>query len=277
MADASRHSPPPGWGDAFAALPLEPPTTSQWPLILSRLQARDGRATPPTRNRTWLALAASLFALALVPLVWIAFENVATDTTDRPGASISTAAQPRPRAPAAATKVSTDVKIDVSSARNVDSPTAAALAPPREQAPTRAGSDAKRRAQIAGNVAMQKARQPQVRVASPSPHAGLDEASGLQASFESLYADAAQLEQFLSIARDTRVASGPVASLAGALDADLAIVDARLAEPDIDVDQRLALWQKRVALLRESAIFESQLRLLAVDGRRLDGAVAEVH
>lgn len=98
----------------------------------------------------------------------------------------------------------------------------------------------------------------------------------MQAAFEPYYKESARLERVIAAARDPRVGSGPAASLAGALDGELAAVDARLAQPGLDADQRLALWRERVDLLRTSAELESQLRLLAAEGDALDGALVRV-
>ena len=67
--------------------------------------------------------------------------------------------------------------------------------------------------------------------------------------------------QVIAATRDPRVGSGPAASLAAALDAELAAIDARLAQTGLDADQRLALWRERVDLLRAPPpSIESQLR-----------------
>ena len=102
-----------------------------------------------------------------------------------------------------------------------------------------------------------------------------DDAS-LQAAFEPYYMESARLERVIAATRDPRVGSGPAASLAGALDAELAALDARLAQPGLDADRRLALWRERVDVLRASAELESQLRLLAADGDALEGALVRV-
>lgn len=116
--------------------------------------------------------------------------------------------------------------------------------------------------------------------AKPWPRAriatGHDDSASLQAAFEPYYTEAARLERVIAATRDPRVGSGPAASLAGALDAELAGIDARLSRPGLDAGQRLALWRERVDLLRASAEFESQLRLLAVEGDALDGALVRI-
>lgn len=102
MADAShpfdaRRRRPRDWGEAFSNLPLDTPPLSVWSNIAARLDATEAaaaqvspsgdaneqaaalaavaRAPMPAarrhvRMRTWLALAASLSALALLPMLW---------------------------------------------------------------------------------------------------------------------------------------------------------------------------------------------------------------
>jgi hypothetical protein len=105
---------------------------------------------------------------------------------------------------------------------------------------------------------------------------GGGESESMPAAFEPYYMESARLERMIAATRDPRVGSGPAASLAGALDAELASLDARLAEPGLDADRRLALWRERVEVLRASAELESQLRLLAAEGDALDGALLRV-
>lgn len=82
-----------------------------------------------------------------------------------------------------------------------------------------------------------------------------------------LYAESAQLEALLSLARDDRVSSAGAALLADELDAQVAAIDASLAQPGLDDGERLRLWQARVGALRQAAGFESTQRLLASQGR----------
>lgn len=82
-----------------------------------------------------------------------------------------------------------------------------------------------------------------------------------------LYAESAQLEALLTLARDDRVSSAGAALLSDELDAQVAAIDASLAQPDLDDDERLRLWQARVDALRQAAGFESTQRLLASQGR----------
>lgn len=261
MADASRHTPPPDWRDAFAALPLESPPASRWSAIDAALDRNDAPASPG--RATWprrVAWAAMLAAVVLPAALWLRPGDVAPSRTP-----FATA----PASPASATPTLATAPAPAAS------PSRVAPAPVMT---SRAQAPAVRIAQQAtASVTRHPASPPQ---AKPWPRARVatghgDEAS-LQAAFEPYYAESARLERVIASTRDPRVGSGPAASLAGALDGELAAIDARLAQPDLDAGQRLALWRERVDVLRASAEFESQLRLLAVEGDVLDGALVRV-
>ncbi|UHQ19773.1 hypothetical protein LVB87_00970 [Lysobacter sp. KIS68-7] len=93
---------------------------------------------------------------------------------------------------------------------------------------------------------------------------------------EQLYAESAQLESVLAIARDDTVSSGSAAEVAANLDAELARIDAQLRTPDLPRDRQIALWQARVEALRSSVTFEGTRRLLASHGEGYDGALVRV-
>ena len=93
---------------------------------------------------------------------------------------------------------------------------------------------------------------------------------------ETLYAESAQLESLLAVARDDRVSTGMAAVLADDLDAQLASIDAALVQPGLSQDERLSLWRQRVDTLRMLGSFESNRRWLAAHGTRYDGALVHV-
>ena len=95
-------------------------------------------------------------------------------------------------------------------------------------------------------------------------------------TLDALYAESAQLEGLLALARDDRVASASAAILAGQLDAQMAAIDAALRQPDLTDGQRLALWRQRVDTLRSAVSFESNRRWLVAQGERYDGALVQV-
>jgi len=95
-------------------------------------------------------------------------------------------------------------------------------------------------------------------------------------SLEQLYAESAQLEALLAMARDERVSSGSAAAVAGDLDRQLASIDAELMQPDLPQARQLALWRERIEVLRSVVGFEGTRRWLAAQGERYDGALVMV-
>ncbi len=268
MADASRFSIPHSWGDAFAALPLEAPPMSRWPDVAAQLNAPHNTGT--LRGRTWLALAASLFVFAALPAAWILRDAPGDTTRAQPPITTPIIAKtPAATAPSSGdipsrNGVMPDIKPASGAVATTDHRAAMGIEPAaRATSPQRAVS--------AHRQPARERRVPTTRIAIiPSNPANSS------ASLESLYAASAQLETLLSLARDVRVESAPAAALAGAFDADLATIDAQLAQPGLPAGEQLALWQARVETLQQSAGFESHLRLLAADGKRLDGALVSV-
>jgi hypothetical protein len=95
-------------------------------------------------------------------------------------------------------------------------------------------------------------------------------------ALEQLYAESAQLESLLAMARDERVSTGTAAALAGDLDRQLASIDTALMQPGLSRAQQVALWQQRVNALRSVVSFEGTRRWLAAQGERYDGALVSV-
>lgn len=95
-------------------------------------------------------------------------------------------------------------------------------------------------------------------------------------SLERMYAESAQLESLLAVARDDRVASATAALLADEFDGQLAAIDAALTQPGLSREEQLSLWQQRVDGLRTLTGFESNRRWLASQGVRYDAALVAV-
>ena len=94
---------------------------------------------------------------------------------------------------------------------------------------------------------------------------------------ERLYAESAQLESLLALARDGGgVANGAVAMLSEDLAMRVARIDAALMQPSLDSERRLALWRERVDALRQAAAFESTQRLLAARGQQYDAMLVSI-
>lgn len=93
---------------------------------------------------------------------------------------------------------------------------------------------------------------------------------------ERMYAESAQLESLLAVARDDRVSSATAALLADEFDGQLAAIDAALMQPGLSREEQLSLWQQRVDGLRALTGFESNRRWLAAQGARYDAALVAV-
>ena len=270
MADASRTpfsvlpAAPQTWGEAFAALPAEAPDASRWPVLA---QAAARRAARTRRRRIGLALAAGLCALALLPFALRRGGDRAVATA--PASAVATAAH-APAATPDAVKTTPPAVAPSTDATHRVMPTHASahrIAGAAQPTPRHAT----RRAPPASHALRETAPV----VADAAVHPATSQ-SGQRETLDALYAASAQLETLLALARDTRVDSGPAAALAGGYDADLAAIDARLAQPDLPADQQVQLWQARVDTLEQAAGLESQLRALAASGGRLDGALVTI-
>lgn len=255
MADASRPppSPPPAWGELLAALPQEAPPASRWPQIEAQLDARTvagphagARGARRWPTRTWLAAAAGLCALAILPLVgWM------SDRSVERAAPAAVAAPPTTPSVIDTATVAAQATVDAASPPSLSA--ASVATPPRARSPR------PRTARVA------------VAAAPAATQAPADEET-----LESLYSASAQLETLLAMTRDTRVESGPAAALAGGFDAELALIDARLAEPGLDPTEQRTLWRARVDTLQDASGFEAHQRLLSAEGRRYEGALVSV-
>ncbi len=272
MADASRfpHAPdakPSGWGDVFAALPLQAPPASRWPGVAAHIDMQRGIRTHRKRKLVRLALAAALFAMAALPAAWM-LRHASVGTAHTPPSAAATRLSPTALPIALPTE---------------DAATRDGIAPQTDRASQAVGKIDRRltgngpsitRAASGAHTRRHASRERRI-LAAQSASAAKNPNDGAQ-SLESLYAASAQLESLLSMARDVRVESAPAASLAGAFDAELATIDAQLAQPGLSNGEQRMLWQARVETLQRSAGFESHLRLLAAEGERLDGALVSI-
>lgn len=259
MADASRsQNPSPDWSDLFAALPLDAPPTSAWPAIVAQLD----RKKNPSRNRTWLALAASLFALTALPVAWMLQDSGRDSGRD---------AGPLATSPDAIARTTTGNTPPV-----IFDPVIAAIGADQSAQTLSIPADTRRPAHTdnARRSADRARRRTQRAVSTTTNLAQAQADAGT--SLEPLYAASTQLESLLSFARDTRAESGPAAALASAFDAELATIDAQLAQPGLAAQQQQALWQARVDTLQQATGFEANQRLLSAEGRRYDGALVSV-
>lgn len=247
-----------GWGDRFAALPLESPDENAWQRVHSRLSA----PATPSRKRwpLWLATAASLALVAVIPLRMLTQASPADVVPATPEAIAS------PSSPAAQTAAvpAGSVALSTSSPSTAEMQPAAVPVADRDR-PRRAARDLSSPKRPIRSVA-QSGNDTAIATTDASAPTDLDP----------LYAQSAQLEGLLALARDDRVASGTSAALSDGLDTALANIDAALIEAGLD-DTRLAdLWRQRVDTLQQLVGIETTNRLYAARGQRYDAALVSI-
>lgn len=114
---------------------------------------------------------------------------------------------------------------------------------------------------------------------SPDPSADAHLATNATATpdpLTPLYAESAQLEALVALARDDRVASASGAVLTGEIGARVGAIDVLLQQPDLSGDERASLWHQRVEALRQLAGVESTERWLALHGKAFGDALVRV-
>lgn len=232
-----------GWGDAFAALPQDTPDPDGWQRVQARLPAPSARAR--ARWPLWLATAASLALATLIPLRMLP--------------------QMQPGATAPPLRVSTTAAPSVMAAM----PSSAASEMQPVSTPV-ASRDTPRRA-----IRSTPSRSPIRTVAEAADAVRIAEAPA-PADLEPLYAQSAQLESLLAMARDERVASGTSAALSDELDQQVAAIDTTLTEAGLSDVQRAELWGQRVDALQQLVGIEATNRLYAARGQRYDAALVSI-
>lgn len=249
MPDTERPLPPADWSGAFAALPMETPPSGGWQRLT---RALDASARVPRRQRwpLWLA-AAAIGAIALVPALRQSSDDARTPTESAPLAAHKRAPVDTSRPPIATSKRP--------ETRVASTPTESARVAPGERAGDPATSPL-----VASST-------PAPRETAPDP-----QAAELRAQLASLQSESAQLETLVALARDDRVASASSAALAVEFDRRIGRIDASLSQPGLADTDREALWQARVAAMRELAGIETTQRWLVASGERYDGALVSV-
>lgn len=238
------------WGDVFAALPQHAPDAGGWQRMQARLPMHATR--PRARRMPWLATAAALLLAVAIPL------------------KLLPRAEPAPSAPAPQIAVSASSP-SAAVATPAATPPATASAAPPVSTPV-AQRDPPRR------VARTSPSQRPVRTVAPPAHATRFAAAEAAAAsdLEPLYAQSAQLESLLAMARDDRVASGASAALSDELDGRVAAIDATLIQPGLTDAQRSELWGQRVDALQQLVGIETTNRLYAARGQRYDAALVSI-
>lgn len=102
-------------------------------------------------------------------------------------------------------------------------------------------------------------------------------AAGAPATLDALQSESALLETLLAHAHDGSVTTGAADAMAAELESRLAAVDAALADPALDPERELALWDARVRTLESLVSLEGTRRWLAANGERYDGELVQVN
>ncbi len=223
MPDSRAREPSPhDWGDAFAALPLEGAPDGAWQRLAATLPPVPTPARPARWQRPALALAATVFFAAVIPLMqWRNAEVSAPPLQRAPAIAITTPARPdTPRRPAD-TEPATVVPPGVATTPRV------AHAPPKRSA---------------------------VAHHAPAP------AASEPARLDALYTESARLEAVLAQLPDS--STGNVAALAVSADLQDQVthIDLALSQPALPVATRTSLWEQRVDTLRQLTGVEATQR-----------------
>lgn len=260
------------WSEAFAALPQETPDAGGWQRI-ERARPRPKRARWPA----WTAaIAATLAVIALLP-TQLSKQPRAVDprqVVQSHGAAASVARNASADAAGGETTtrpapVEPEIAIAPASTSGATGPARRADAGARASEVTTPATGAEAAIASVQDSADTSTSQPAVSAGDATQTAATDE-------LERLYAESAQLEALLNLARDDRVSSGTAAALASDFDAQVARIDAELVQPGITRDRRTRLWRERVDALRQLTAFESTQRLLAAQGERYDARLVSI-
>ncbi len=268
------------WRHAFAALPVEAPSTDGWNTIASRLPVSAAPRAPRRPHMRWQAAAAVLIAAigALVLLTRtvdapratdgatrLAMRDAVAPSTDR--ATASPTARTARSAPAIAAQPRS---MPVPAAR--DTPTTHAA--PRKATRLAVESVAQRRTDK--SPAAQRSARPTDTTLAEAAANGASAHVATDTTLQALRAESARLETLAALARDDRLASGPSMVLAANAEDRVRLIDAVLSRGDVDDARQLDLWARRVDALRELAGVEGTTRWLAAQGESLQGAIALV-
>ena len=221
MPDSRAREPlPRDWGDAFGGLPLETPPEGAWQRVAIALPP----APAPDHRTRWrrpaLALAATAFFAAVVPLLhW-------RTTVD----------SPLPSQPAPLPEIATSAPV----VETPKPPARASIAAEAQDASTSARAPASR------------ARQ--------TPERALQARQHDPARLDALYTEYARLEAVLAQLPDTTVGNVAMLAVSADLQDQVAHIDLALSQPTLQESARAALWQQRVDTLRQLTGVEATQR-----------------
>jgi hypothetical protein len=249
---------PNGWGEAFAALPMETPSSDGWARLARKLDARSSRGGVARRERrtTWLIGVAS--AAVLVLAAWSPLSRwLQADVAEPP--SVVTQAVPGMRGLAAPIRTEPD-EPRPAVARVADASDAVSPALRETQSAHRKPARSTRVATARRHVEAEPT------LTQPGTNNAIAVAAAEADSLQKLQAQSAQLEALVALARDDRVGNASSELLSSELDAGIAVIDAALSQADLAGAEKQELWQQRVDLLQQLAGVEATSRWLAAQG-----------
>lgn len=221
MPDSRAREPlPRDWGDAFGGLPLETPPEGAWQRVAIALPP----APAPDHRTRWrrpaLALAATAFFAAVVPLLhW-------RTTVD----------SPLPSQPAPLPEVATSA------------PVVATPKPPDRTSIAAEAQDVSTSARAPASRARQ------------TPERALQAQQHDPARLDALYTESARLEAVLAQLPDSTVGNVAMLAVSADLQDQVAHIDLALSQPALQESARAALWQQRVDTLRQLTGVEATQR-----------------
>lgn len=258
------------WADAFAALPLETPPSDAWAKIAAEIRPVVEAAGPRRRRRPlWLAVAAAAALAVALPLFWRPTPDASPQpvVADRP--AVSTGSLDPDEALRNPEHVEVAKVPDDRPSAIEKRPDLLPVSGPQPAGETKTPDTT--RTNTDTRVAQRRATPARRPARSETAAASSDETA-----LAALYAQSAQLEGLLAMARDERVASGTVAALGDELDAKVAGIDAALIQPGLDPRRRAELWRLRVDALQQLVGIEATQRLYAARGQSYDVALVSI-
>lgn len=212
MPDSRAREPlPRDWGHAFGGLPLETPPEGAWQRVAIALPPAPASDHRTRWRRPALALAATAFFAAVVPLLhW-------RTTVD----------SPLPSQPAPLPEIATSAPL---------------VATPEPSARASIAAEAQ--------DASTSARAPASR-ARQTPERALQARQHDPARLDALYTESARLEAVLAQLPDTTVGNVAMLAVSADLQDQVAHIDLALSQPALQESARAALWQQRVDTLRQ--------------------------
>ena len=222
MPDSLTRDPAPrDWREAFGAMPLEAPPEGSWQRLAAALPPARATARRARWRRPALALAATAFFAAVIPLMhWRAGQT--TPPPLQRAAPVATIATPAPAD--VPVKPAVDAIPPASAVRADVAPATAARAPASVRSTARAVRD-------------------------PAP-----------ARLDALYTESARLEAVLAHLPDSGTGNVAALAISAELQEQVTHIDLALSQPALPDMARTALWEQRVDTLRQLTGVEATQR-----------------